>query len=46
MFLADSEIYISQVQEALGAACTFGDFDDADLIPEFEYYDDDVKDGF
>ena len=46
MFLADSEIYISQVQEALGAACTFGDFDDADLTPELDYYYDDVEDGF
>ena len=45
VFLADCE-NMSQVQEALGAACTVGDFEDADLTPEFEYYADDVEDGF
>ena len=29
---------MSQVQEALGAACTVGDFEDADLTPKFDYY--------
>ena len=37
---------MSQVQEALGAACAVGYFEDADLTPEFDYYYDDVKDGF
>ena len=37
---------MSQVQEALGAACAIGYFEDADLTPEFDYYYDDVKDGF
>ena len=37
---------MSQVQEALGAACTVGDFDDSDLTPEFDYYDDGIDDGF
>ena len=37
---------MSQVQEALSAACTVGYFEDADLTIEFDYYDDDVKDGF
>ena len=40
------KIYKSQVKEALGAACTVGDFEDADLTPEFDYYADDVEDGF
>ena len=35
-----------QLQEALGSACTIGDFEDADLTPEFEYYADGVEDGF
>ena len=46
VFLADYEKYMSQVQEALGAACTVGHFEDADLTPEFDYYADDVEDGF
>ena len=46
MFLADSEIYISQVQEALGAAYTVGYFLDDDLTPEFDYYEDNIEDGF
>ena len=46
MFLADLESYMYQLQEALGAACTVGDFDDDDLTPEFDYYADDVGDGF
>ena len=37
---------MSQVQEALGASCTVGDFGDANLTPEFDYYADDVEDGF
>ena len=37
---------MSQVQEALGAACTVGDFDDADLTHKFDYYADNVEDGF
>ena len=37
---------MSQVQEALGAACTVEDFQDSELTPEFDYYADDVKDGF
>ena len=37
---------MSQVQEALGAACTVGDFDDADLTPEFYYYVDNIEDSF
>ena len=46
MFLADREKYLSQVQEALGATCTVGDFEDDDLTLEFDYYADDVEDGF
>ena len=46
MFLADCEKYISQVQKVLGAACTVGFFDDADLTPELDHYADNVKDGF
>ena len=37
---------MSQVQEALGAACTVGGFEDADLTPEFDYYADNTEDGF
>ena len=43
MFLEDRKKYMSQVQEALGAAFTVGDFEDSDLTPEFDYYADDVK---
>ena len=46
VFLADCVKYVSQVQEALGAACTVGDFEDADLTSEFDYYADDVEDVF
>ena len=46
VFLADREKYMSQVQEALGAACTVEDFEDSELTPEFDYYADDVEDGF
>ena len=46
VFLGDHEKNISQVQEALGAACTVGDFEDADLTPEFYYYADNVEDSF
>ena len=46
VFLADREKYMSQVQEALGAACAVGYFEDADLTPEFDYYSDDIEDGF
>ena len=42
VFLTDRE----KLQEALGAACTVGDFDDAELTPEFDYCADDVKDNF
>ena len=38
--------YMSQVQVALCAACTNEDFEDSELTPEFDYYADDVKDGF
>ena len=46
VFLAGREKYMSQVQEDLGADCTVGDFEDAELAPEFEYYDDDFEDVF
>ena len=38
--------YMPQVQDALGAACNVGDVQDAVLTPGFEYYADDVEDGF
>ena len=37
---------MSQLQEALGATCTVADFEGADVTPEFDYYSDDVQDGF
>ena len=37
---------MSHVQKVLGADCTIAYFEDADLTPEFDYYADDVKDGF
>ena len=37
---------MSQVQEAVGAACSVGDFEDAYISSEFEHYADDVKYGF
>ena len=46
VFLEDCKKCISQVQEVLGAACTVGDFEDAYLTPESEYYTDNVEDGF
>ena len=46
LFLADCEKYMSQVQEALGAYCAVGYFEDANLTPEFDYYADDAKGGF
>ena len=46
MFLVDSENYMSQVKEALGASCTVGYFEDADLTSEFDYYAENVEDGF
>ena len=46
VFLVDSEKYMYKVQEALGAACTVGEFKYADLTPEFDYYVGDTEDGF
>ena len=46
VFLSDHKKYMSQVLEALGAACTVGDFEDVDLTPEFYYYAEYVEDGF
>ena len=46
VFLLDREKYMSQLQEDLGAACTVGDLEDADLTPEFDYYEDNIEDGF
>ena len=37
---------MSQVQEAVGAAFTVGDFEDSELTPEFYFYADDVEYGF
>ena len=37
---------MSQIHEALGAACTVGYFEDADLNPEFDYYADNLEDCF
>ena len=46
MFLAHREKYKYQVQEALGADYNVGYFEDSDLTPELDYYDDNVNDGF
>ena len=46
VFLVDSKTYMSKVQEALGDACTVGDFEDAYVTPKFDYYAEDVEDGF
>ena len=46
VLLVDRGKYMSQLQEALGAACTVGDFEDSDLTPELDYYADNVEDSF
>ena len=37
---------MERLHDALGSACTIGDFEEQDLIPEFQYYADEDKTGF
>ena len=37
---------MAQIKEALDPAAIIDDFDDKDITPEFEYYDDNEEDGF